>query len=208
VNNVKILGFCFALFHLGLSAQEETPTETPKDSLQTELKDEGLMLTESVLSKVEIDPLAPSKAAFYSAVLPGLGQIYNKRYWKVPLVWGAIGGAAYGYSYNNDLYRRFREAFKSRRAGFRNDEFIREDGTEIFDQEALENQQERYQRDRDLFLLLTITAYALNIIDANVDAHLQQYNVDTNLSMDFKPYLEQDALTAQVNYGLTFTFTF
>ncbi|MGS0527506.1 DUF5683 domain-containing protein [Zobellia nedashkovskayae] len=94
------------------------------DSLQTNLAEEGLIVVDTLVKqKVVINPLAPSKAAFYSAVFPGLGQIYNKRYWKVPIVYGAIGAAVYGYTWNNNQYQRVRTAFKRRQAGFTDDEF-------------------------------------------------------------------------------------
>ncbi|MEC8830911.1 MAG: DUF5683 domain-containing protein, partial [Bacteroidota bacterium] len=96
---------------------------------------------EEVIKQKSINPLAPSKAAFYSAILPGLGQIYNKRYWKVPIVWGAIGTGIYAYSYNNTEYRRARNAYKRRLAGFTDDEFSREDGTPIISDEALQEAQ-------------------------------------------------------------------
>lgn len=159
----------------------------------------------------QINPLAPSKAAFYSAVLPGLGQIYNKRYWKVPIVYAALGTGVYAYTYNDDLYDRFRSAFKRRRAGFTDDEFYDLNNSGIvpgspdLSDQALQDAQERYQRDRDLALLITVALYALNIIDANVDAHLKQFNVDDDLSLDVRPYLEQQPVSTNPNYGLAFT---
>lgn len=159
----------------------------------------------------QINPLAPSKAAFYSAVLPGLGQIYNKRYWKVPIVYAALGTGVYAYTYNDDLYDRFRSAFKRRRAGFTDDEFYDLNNSGIvpgspdLSDQALQDAQERYQRDRDLALLITVALYALNIIDANVDAHLKQFNVDDDLSLDIRPYLEQQPVSTNPNYGLAFT---
>lgn len=71
----------------------------------------------------EIDPLSPSKAAFYSALVPGLGQVYNKRYWKVPIVYGAIGSGIYFYDWNKKEYDRYRGIYKRRLAGFTDDEF-------------------------------------------------------------------------------------
>jgi len=62
--------------------------------------------------------------------------------------------------------------------------------------------QERFQRDRDLALAITIGLYILNIVDANVDAHLKQFNVDDNLALDFKPFLEYNPVTTDPNYGL------
>ena len=72
----------------------------------------------------------------------------------------------------------------------------------------LQDAQERYQRDRDLALLITIALYALNIIDANVDAHLKQYNVNEDLSMKFQPYLEPHPISNEVNYGIGLAIRF
>ncbi|MRH99104.1 hypothetical protein GH721_01045 [Kriegella sp. EG-1] len=195
--------------------QNEEPKSQEIDSLQTDLKEEGIVLSDSIIvKKKSINPLAPSKAAFYSAVFPGLGQIYNKRYWKVPIVYGAIGGGVYMYTWNNDWYNRFRTAFKRRQAGFTDDEFYDRDNNNAvgaepdFADDVLENQQERFQNDRDLWLVATIALYALNIVDANVDAHLKQFNVDEDLSMDFEPFMEIDPVTLSPNYGMALVIKF
>ena len=87
---------------------------------------------QDTIARPEINALAPSKAAFYSAILPGLGQAYNKKYWKVPLVLGAIGTSGYFYFNNNKKYNQYRTAFKLRESG-RPDEFNGETGTFISD---------------------------------------------------------------------------
>lgn len=205
---------CFLVTSFGL-AQEKDKKEQETDSVKVTLKEQGITVIDTLkIKKKGINPLAPSKAAFYSAVFPGLGQIYNKRYWKVPIVYAVIGTGVYAYKYNDDLYDRFRTAFKRRQAGFTDDEFY-DLGTPNapgsppdFSDQALENAQERYQRDRDLWLLVTIAMYALNIVDANVDAHLKQFNVDDDLSMKLKPYLDTDFLTADPVYGLALTIKF
>lgn len=198
---------------LWVRAQDDKPAEKQADSVQQALSEEGVDFEK--VEKAPINPLAPSKAAFYSAVLPGLGQIYNKRYWKVPIVWGAIGTGVYVYLYNDDLYDRFRTAFKRRKAGFTDDEFYDLNKNDDFipsspdlSDEALQDAQERYQRDRDLALVITIALYALNIIDANVDAHLKQYNVNEDLSLKFQPYLEPHPINNGVNYGLGLAIRF
>ncbi|KAB5487056.1 MAG: hypothetical protein DSY83_06730 [Flavobacteriia bacterium] len=199
--------FALLFLQIGLSQEkEETGKEEPQpkevDSLAQNMEGEGITF-EEVAKRKSINPLAPSKAAFYSAVFPGLGQIYNKRYWKAPIVWGAIGTGIYVYSYNNTEYKRARNAFKRRLAGFTDDEFF----GRISD-EALEGAQENTQRDRDLALVITIALYALNIIDANVDAHLKQYNVDDNLAVDFQPYIDVNPVTNQPNYGMALVVKF
>jgi len=201
------------LFVCSALAQEEGKAEQELDSLKTDLKKKGIVVDATVVKK-RINPLAPSKAAFYSAVFPGLGQVYNKRYWKVPIVYAAIGTGVYAYVYNDNLYDRFRSAFKRRRAGFTDDEFFDINGSGIdpanpdLSNEALQDAQERFQRDRDLALLITILLYALNVVDANVDAHLKQFNVDDDLSLRIQPYLEYHPITADPNYGVTLTIKF
>jgi hypothetical protein len=201
------------LFFHGVNAQETEVHNQAADSLATELNGQGISV-EDIRKTENINPLAPSKAAFYSAVLPGLGQAYNRRYWKVPIVYAAIGTGIYAYTFNNGEYHRFRDAFKRRRAGFTDDEFYDlnnsgvEPGNPDFSDKALQDAQERYQRDRDLALLITIGLYALNIIDANVDAHLKQFNVDEDLGLDIRPYLEYNPITSDPNYGLAVTVKF
>ncbi|MEZ4809111.1 MAG: DUF5683 domain-containing protein [Allomuricauda sp.] len=176
-----------------------------------DLQGKGITLEEVTYEKKRINPLAPSKAAFYSAILPGLGQIYNKRYWKVPLVYGAIGTGIYVYSINNTDYKSARTAFKRRKAGFTDDEYydVNGDGNgPDIALEALQDAQEARQRDRDLALVITIAMYTLNIIDANVDAHLKQYNVNDNLAVDFKPYLDLNPFTNEPNYGMALVVKF
>ena len=211
----KSLFFLFiSLFFLNLSfSQEDKKQPRPQeiDSLTQDLEGKGITIDDVSYEKKKINPLAPSKAAFYSAILPGLGQIYNKRYWKAPIVWGAIGTGIFVYSFNNTDYNRARDAFKRRQAGFIDDEFydINGDGSgPDISLEALQDAQESTQRDRDLSLLITIALYAFNIIDANVDAHLKQYNVDENLSLDFQPYIDLNPLTNTPNYGMALVVKF
>lgn len=212
-NLTTILFFSFFVA-LGWSQDLEKPKQE-KDSIAQDLKGKGVLVDEAFISKNErIDPLEPSKAAFYSAILPGLGQVYNGDVWKVPLVYAAIGTGVYAYSFNNKQYNRTRDAFKRRKAGFMDDEFYAFNGQEIdpgnprLDDDDLQRAQERYQEDRDLSLLITIGLYALNIIEANVKAHLRQFNVDDNLSFNIKPYLEYNTITADPNYGFALQIKF
>lgn len=144
--------------------------------------------------------LAPAKAAFYSAILPGLGQAYNGRYWKIPLAYAGIGTGVYFYIENDKQYDRYRDAYKDRLAG-RIDEF---DGR-ITDA-GLIKAQERYQKNKEISILVTAGIYILNIIDANVDAHLQQFNVNEDLSLT--PKMNLDQFTGKTDYGLSLNYRF
>lgn len=174
------------------------------------ISDEVVVDSVQVASK-PIDPLSPAKAAFYSAILPGLGQAYNKRYWKIPLVYGALGTGVYFYINNTQKYNRYRDAYKSRLAGFETDEFYYDtQGNKLTSPrvttEGLQRGQKFYRRNRELSLLVLIGMYALNIIDANVDAHLLQFNVDENLSLN--PHYELNNIDARGNLGLSLNFKF
>lgn len=203
------LAFVLGIFAMSISAQEDKPVESELDSLQNNLQEDGIVLQDSIVKKeTYINPLAPSRAAFYSAVLPGLGQVYNKKYWKVPIVYGALGAGIYAYTFYNGEYQKFRTAFKRRRAGFTDDEFI--DVIPLPGTDRLERLQNAKQNERDLSLLVTIIIYALNIVDANVDAHLKQFNISDDLSwdMNFQPYLESNPIDNNPNYGMALTITF
>ncbi|WP_349267248.1 DUF5683 domain-containing protein [Flavivirga aquatica] len=168
----------------------------------------NVIIDSIVEARDPINPLSPAKAAFYSAILPGLGQAYNKKYWKIPLVYGAIGTGIYFYIRNNKEYNRYRDAYKSRLAGFTNDEFYfnpQGEGPRL-SLESLERGQKVFRKNKDISLLVTIGIYALNIIDANVDAHLLQFNVDENLS--FAPHYQFNEFDASSNLGLTLNFNF
>lgn len=199
------------MYSLGIAQEEGTPPVPQLDSIPEVVPPvaKNLIIIDSTFRKIpEINPLAPSKAAFYSAVLPGMGQIYNKRYWKTPIVWGAVGGSIFMYIRTNDNYQRFRTAFKRRQAGFTDDEFNGEGEFRFFSNSVLENQQERFQEERDLWLVVSIALYILNIVDANVDAHLKQFNIDNNLSLDFEPYMDLDFRTNTPHYGMALTIRF
>lgn len=153
----------------------------------------------------EINILAPSKAAFYSTIFPGLGQIYNKKYWKAPVVWGAVGTGVYFYVDNNNKYNRYREAFKAELVG-RPHEF---DGTgekPELTKAGLERAQNFYKKNRDLSLFATLALYILNIIEANVDAHLPDKALNTNIS--FNPTIFTVPTTNQAGFGATISFNF
>ena len=165
---------------------------------QEKLQTEGLIVQDT-LKKTAIDPLRPAKAAFYSALLPGLGQAYNKRYWKVPIVYVAIGTGVYAYTWNNKRYHSYRDAYKNRLAG-------RPDEYPFLDESRLIQGQKVFQKNRDLSAIITAALYILNIVDANVDAHLQQFNVNDNLTV--RPDIQQTEMNYTNNFGIALSYQF
>lgn len=148
------------------------------------------------------NPLAPAKAAFYSAILPGGGQIYNKKYWKAPIVWGAMGTSIYFYAWNNKKYHEYRDAYKATLEG----KTPTGELANITDPQRLIAGQKFHQKNRDLSALITAGIYILQIVEANVNAHLMQFNVNENLSL--RPQLQQGDLDYKYNMGLNLSYQF
>lgn len=169
-------------------------------SVFAQAKTETVLKAKDSLKSEDIDPLTPAKAAFYSAILPGLGQAYNKRYWKIPIVYGAMGTSLYFYIDNRKKYNQYRDAYKSRLAGNPDPDYSYLTDTQLI------SAQEFYQRNASLSGLFVIGFYVLNIIDANVDAALLQFNVNKNLSL--VPEISPDAVTYKSNLGLTLNYRF
>ncbi|AWK03825.1 hypothetical protein HYN56_06130 [Flavobacterium crocinum] len=165
-------------------------------------QEKGKIVLNDSLKSETIDPLRPSKAAFYSAILPGLGQVYNKKYWKVPLVYGAIGTSTYLYIDNQKKYHLYRDEYKNRLEGLPS----KNPSLAELDENRLLRIQKGYQRNRDLSSLFMVGFYILNIIDANIDAALSQFNVDENLA--FKPAVIKNDITLKNDFGLALNYSF
>lgn len=152
--------------------------------------------------RIKKDYLTPSKAAFYSAVLPGLGQIHTRRYWTLPFIYGGLATAGYFYTDQSKAYRSYRTAYKQR---------IRGDFSDRFTNKIALNSQiiegmEFHKKNRDLAFLWLVGGYLLNILDANVGAHLLQFNVDEDLS--FKPYFNQENIFSDPSVGVALQLKF
>ncbi len=145
----------------------------------------------------------PTKAGLYSAVLPGLGQYYNKKYWKIPIVWGAVGTGVGIIVYNDKQYKRYRTAYIAELNG-QPHEFSDIAGV---DKTVLGNTQDRAKRQRDYAIAVTRLVYILNIVDAVVDAHLYDQKHDTDLAI--KPTVVNDNFgLGYAKAGLSLTYRF
>tara|TARA_Y100000994_G_C15703761_1_gene446493 strand:- start:6310 stop:6819 length:510 start_codon:yes stop_codon:yes gene_type:complete len=118
------------------------------------------------------------KHTLFSAAVPGLGQVYNKKYWKVPIIYAGIGGTIYSYIYNNQKYKEYQSAYNA--ATDDNPKTINFSG---YNTTNLITLQDYYRDSRDLSGFFLALIYLLNIIDASVDAHLINYNLNDNLSL-------------------------
>ncbi len=160
-------------------AQIETPTDTTYEYDTTKPKRISFKGRHS-----------PRKAAILSAALPGLGQIYNRKYWKLPIVYGGFAGLGYGVGFNHKNFRTYSDAFRI----VANDTAIASyplDGR-TYSESQLRELKNYYKRNRDMFIIFTGVLYILNIVDATVDAHLFDFDVSDDLSMHIEPVWQPD----------------
>lgn len=144
----------------------------------------------------------PIRASLYSAIFPGMGQIYNDKWWKAPLVWGILGtGAGFIIHYNNQ-YKEFRGYYLDKLYGYP----LENPTLNNMSVEQLANIQDDRKRSRDYAIALTALGYILNIVDATVDAHLYGIKKDPDLS--FQPIMIQNLQTADLAMGFGVSYKF
>ena len=153
---------------------------------------------------------SPRVAAIRSAVLPGWGQIYNKKYWKLPLVYGALGVTTYIFVDNIKTYRELRFAYSARyKASIAQspadsaDYFKLDDKYKIYSIESIRQNRDQFRQYIDYSVLFFLFFWGLNVIDASVDAHLKSFDVSPDLSLKIKPGHSAMANTT----GLSLVFT-
>ncbi len=129
---------------------------------------------------------SPRKATIYSAVLPGAGQFYNKKYWKIPIAYIGIGAFSYFTIKNQKEFNRYKTAVLLRQDG-KIDEFTDANGNQIYNETALINYMDKYRKNRDLNIIGAFVVYAIQIVDANVDANLFDFDVSDQLSIKIIP---------------------
>ncbi|MDP1624089.1 MAG: DUF5683 domain-containing protein [Bacteroidales bacterium] len=130
---------------------------------------------------------SPTKATIMSACLPGLGQVYNKKYWKVPVIYAGFGVMTYFIYTNTDYYLSFKSAYIESINGNKNGSYG--NLVQRYTSQDLLSAREYYRRNLEISILLTALWYALNILDATVDAHLYTFNISENLTMKVEPAL-------------------
>jgi hypothetical protein len=133
------------------------------------------------LNKFKRNKHSPEKATILSLIAPGAGQIYNRKYWKAPIVWGGLGACGYFFVDNHIQFITFRDAFRNRMNGISQPQF------DFYSTEAIKAERELYQRNRDFMALIAIGVYLFNVIDATVDGHLLHFDVSDDLSLQFTP---------------------
>ncbi len=160
-------------------------------------------------------PHSPQKATIMSACLPGLGQIYNGKWWKVPIVYAGLGGLGYLAFSNYSEYQSFLHAYEYKTGDLPDGVTLSEHEAELANRYAdsqLQTYKESYRRDFEFYSILTVAWYGLNILDACVDGHLYDYDISDDLSLSIDPYLRPTATPIKMpqyaQVGLSFQLNF
>lgn len=150
------------------------------------------------------------KATLYSMILPGLGQGYNKKYWKIPIIYAGFGVFAYFITFNNNEYKKWREAYIYAIENPDGDVPPINDYYEKYgyDSNILREQKDYYRRNRDLSYILAGLWYLLNVVDAAVDAHLMTWDVDEDLSIRIEPEFYQPVYGFKPGGGIRLSLKF
>lgn len=161
----------------------------------------------------------PTRAVLYSAICPGLGQIYNRKYWKLPLVYGSFMGCIYAVTWNNKNLKDYSQAYKDIMSddpvlnnswqnflpyGANPEEYIHNSNF----QDRLKRQKDYYRRYRDLSIIITGLVYFICMIDAYVDAQLFDFDISPNLSMRVVPIMEEPTNHNSRSYGVGCSINF
>jgi hypothetical protein len=149
---------------------------------------------------------SPTKATIMSTVLPGLGQAYNKKYWKIPIVYAGFGVLGYFIYFNADQYMTYKCAHIESSNGALNGNYSAL--VQRYTTEELLSAREYYRRNLEISCLLTAVWYALNILDATVDAHLYTYNITDRLTMNIRPDVVPTPYTYRPAPGIRLSFRF
>ena len=149
------------------------------------------------------------KATLYSAILPGLGQAYNKKYWKIPIIYAGFGTLIYFIGVNGTEYRNFRTAYNivatGDSANYANNEYVVR-----YDANLTQLQEGRnyYRRNLELNYILAGLLYILNLVDASVDANLYNFDVSDDITLKFEPVRSRNIFSPKPSMGLTLTMKF
>jgi hypothetical protein len=194
-----ILSLTFLFFGSLTFAQNDSTLKI--DSVADARMDTADMKADSV------PPHSPRVAAFRSAVLPGWGQAYNKKYWKIPIVYGALGTSGGIFIYNITWYRRFRDAYRIvyPKDTARYDEVHRrlQSYVKYEDDEGLRYNRDEFRRNVDYSIVAFILLWGLNVVDATVDAHLKTFDVSPDLSLRVVPGYSEMAKTNGISLVLS-----
>lgn len=187
---MRILLLFFLLVTCKIYAQDSSKLKT-------------LFLKDTFSKKNMVFKPRPARSAFLSAIVPGAGQVYNKKYWKAPIVWAGLAAFTYMYFSNNSEYQSAKTSYLSLLDTISTNNIAYNGSTNLNQVTQFKN---NYRNNRDLALVLGVLFYGINIIDATIDAHLMNFDVSDNLSMKVQPSVIELPQSYAFGGGLTFSY--
>ncbi len=201
--NPLLKGVVFLLIFTGYQLQAQVIVDA----------DSAMEVPEKKLEEIH----SPRKATMYSAILPGLGQAYNKKYWKIPVIYAGFGAIGYFIFWNNDNYQFNKKAYHDLTD---NDDatnsFMEIEQVQYYDldnptsranfKDGLLKRQDYYRRNRDLLIISIIGFYGLNVIDASVDAHLFNFDISDDLTFNWQPSMQHFNKSNVYSINCSFNF--
>ena len=179
-----VLLFICAFSFSAIAQKKSAKTPAKTDSLSIKAQSKQGPVKDSIRLALE---KMPKKAAWGSAIVPGLGQVYNKRWWKVPLIYGGFAAFIVSYQDNNKQYHVFLKEVQYRLANNYNPQ---NPAYAAYSYEGLVRIKDNYLRNKELSIIGGVVVYAVNIIDAYVDAKFFRFDISENLSLQLKPTLQ------------------
>ena len=190
---------------------------TTSQEQQKDLSD-SLNVTLDSLAKSQIVTMPvvfkpnPQKSLWYALIVPGLGQIYNRQYWKVPIVYGGVAGLTYAISWNGKYYRDYSRGYRDIMDSDPNTKSYEKllpysiDPSSSEAKNLMKSRQNTYRRYRDLSIVGAVAFYAITVIDAYVDAQLADFDISPDLSMQVAPTLFQTPNSYKPSVGVQLNF--
>lgn len=207
----------------------DTVAVAPPDSTVQAVLQAADSMPQPRFKEIDMKPFKPNptRAVIYSAILPGLGQIYNKAYWKLPIVYGGFMGCIYAVTWNNRNYKDYSTAYMdlkndvefnkdnpnawsnswkdiAKKSGIDPSRFI----TDVKYQDNIKRRKDYFRRYRDLSIIITAGVYFICMIDAYVDAQLFDFDISPDLSMRLEPAVTPKTSFSDRSYGLNCSIKF
>jgi len=159
-----------------------------------------VLLCSSLSAQSIIKEHSAKKASIYSAIVPGMGQFYNKKYWKIPLIYAALGSAFYAAQWNRSEYEHYLLAYRYRTD---ENESTVDPYVNRYTESNLITIKDYYRKNKDLAYIISAGLYLINILDASVDAHLFDFEVSDDISLVVQPEMINNNYQAILGISLT-----
>jgi hypothetical protein len=174
-------------------------TDSTKSKMQDSTSKKNILSLDTSAKKYN-----PKVATLRSAIIPGWGQAYNKKYWKIPIIYGALGITAGIFSYNLKTYKKLKEAVILRSDNDPGNDTLVDPEFVNFSTESIRSYRNSFRQSVDYSVLFFIIFWGLNVADATVDAHLKSFDVSDNISLRIKPGYNPNTNTG----GISLVFSF